>query len=232
MKKTSLTTYDQSIVDNCRIETLQDYWIDVPNRQIWIRGIEEASSVDVDGQEPGVEYMMATRVIMNLNMLRLDNNDPVTVHMHSCGGIWEEGMAIYDAIKSMPYHVTVISYTHARSMSSIIIQAADTRLLMPSSYMMLHFGSMGYEGEVPSFMSNAEKCKQDTKTMIDLYVTQMKTGRKFKDWTEKAIREFLLDKLYRKGDLFLTPSEAISWGLSDGIFERWTPGKKLIVKKR
>ncbi len=224
--------YDKSMIDSVAMETLQDYWVDLANREMWIRGIEESSAIENDGAEPGVEYMMATRTIMNLNALRLKGNDEVLVHMHTCGGMWEEGMAIYDAISAMPYNVTILSYTHARSMSSLILQAADERLLMPSSYMMLHYGKYAVDAEFTTAMSNVDRAKYDTKRMLDIYVERMVSGRKFKDWTVEAIRKFLVEQLDKRADVFLTPREAINWGLADGIFEKWTPGKKRVVKKR
>lgn len=225
-------TADKSMIDSVAMETLQDYWIDIANREIWIRGIEEPSSIETEGAEPGVEYMMATRTIMNLNALRLKGNNEVLIHMHTCGGLWEEGMAIYDAISAMPYKVTILSYTHARSMSSLILQAADERLLMPSSYMMLHYGTLFFQGEATTVLSNVERAKYDAKRMLDIYVDNMMSGRKFKDWTEEAIRKFLVEQLDKRADVFLTPRQAIDWGLADGIFERWTQGKKRVVKKR
>lgn len=224
--------YDKNMVDSVTMETLQDYWIDLANREMWIRGIEESSSAEIEGAEPGVEYMMATRTIMNLNALRLKGSEEVLVHMHTCGGLWEEGMAIYDTISAMPYKVTILSYTHARSMSSLILQAADERLLMPSSYVMLHYGTLAFDGEATTVLSNIERAKYDSKRMLDIYVDSMTSGRKFKDWTEEAVRKFLVEQLDKKSDVFLTPREAINWGLADGIFEKWTPGKRRIVKKR
>ena len=45
--------------------------------------------------------------------------------MHSVGGNWNDGMAIFDAIELCQSYVTIIVYGQAESMSSIILQAAD-----------------------------------------------------------------------------------------------------------
>ena len=42
-------------------------------------------------------------------------------------------MAIFDAIKICRSHVTILVYGQAESMSSIILQAADKRIMMPNS---------------------------------------------------------------------------------------------------
>ncbi len=48
--------------------------------------------------------------------------------MHSVGGSWNDGMAIFDAIQLSKSYVTIISYGQAESMSSVILQAADKRV--------------------------------------------------------------------------------------------------------
>jgi ATP-dependent protease ClpP protease subunit len=117
------------------IQSVHDYWLDVDSRQMWIHGKHDYYRDEE--VEPGVEYMMATTVIKNLHvLLNHSESEPVVIHLHTCGGDYQEGMAIYDAIKSMPYYVNMINYTHARSMSSIIFQAADNRVMMPNSYFM------------------------------------------------------------------------------------------------
>lgn len=204
------------------IEQVHNQWIDVVRREIWIHGID-MNTDSYQGLEPGVEYMMATKVIKNLHILRNQSaTQPVTIHMHTCGGMYEEGMAIYDTIRMMPYHVTIISYTHARSMSSIIFQAADKRLMMPSSYFMFHLGTLELAGEARTVQTNAEFCKRSDETMIDIYTEKAQHGPKFKGWSKKKIRDLINREMEKKSDVFLTAPEAIEWGFADGIVKPWT----------
>ena len=92
------------------------YNLDLESNQIYLVGTEEYVSHEKD-DEPGVEYSMANRFIKNRNLIANHNSDPILIHMKTCGGYWEEGMAIYDAIIACPNKVTILSYTHARSMS-------------------------------------------------------------------------------------------------------------------
>ena len=213
-------TPDRVLSDAYTVESLQEYWVDLENRELWIRGAD-ASTVDMDSGEPGVEYMMATRTIMNLNLLRRRGNEPVLAHLHTCGGSWTEGMAIYDALRFMPYHVTALSYTHARSMSSLIFQAADLRLCMPNSYVMIHHGTLELSGEYSAVISNAKWAERDSKTMLDIYVEKAKGSKKFKGVAILDVRREMLSLMGQRGDVFLTPREAIEWGLADGIFDGW-----------
>jgi ATP-dependent Clp protease protease subunit len=204
-----------------RVEEIHDYWLDVENRELWLHGIESMEST-YESDEPGVEYMMSTRVIKNLHFLRHQSKDqPVTIHMQTCGGDVIQGMAMYDAIKSMPYHVTIISYTHARSMSSYLLQAADTRLLMPHSYFMFHWGTLGVYDHTNTVYSQVAFWKKYDDYLMDIYLEKAREGKKFKSWTDAKIRSHLEGLMDKKGDVFLSAEEAIEWGFADGIHEDW-----------
>jgi len=204
------------------IEIIHDKWIDVPRRQMWIHGMESDPSW-MELEEPGVEYMMATRVIKNLHILLRDSKTkPVTIHLHTCGGCCVEGFAIYDTIKAMPYKVTMISYTHARSMSSIILQAADNRILMPSSYYMFHEGTMVVEGTSKQVSSYVEfNNRYHDELMLDIYSKRLTRKGKFKGRPEKYIRKILKSYMDKKEDVYLTSREAIEWGFADKILHRF-----------
>ena len=205
--------------------TVHDNWIDIKNRQIWIHGVGDIDPVYNDGQEPGVEYQMSNKVIKNLQLLlSFSRKDPVTVHLHCCGGMVEEGMAIYDTIKAMPYKTRIISYTHARSMSSVILQAGDERLLLPNSCFMYHDGELfvgGTQKQVYSFVDFNKRYYD--KVIMDIYVDTLKNrgNSKFKNKSRKAIEEMLRDNMDKKEDVYLTSQEAVDWGFADGIFDNF-----------
>jgi len=214
------------------LESMHTHCVSIKHREIWIHGTPLDVDQSYEGIEPGVEYMMATRVIKNLHILRHQSpTEPVLVHLHTCGGIYQEGMAIYNTAKSMPYPITMLSYTHARSMSSIILQAADRRVLMPDSYFMFHYGSAGFYGEAKTYQSNAEFDKIGDKTMVDIYVSVAKNGKRFQGWTENRIRNHITSQMDRKSDVFLVPEEAVAWGFADEIFNGdWNGLKKFESK--
>jgi len=204
------------------VEQIHNYWIDLKHRQLWIHGVDMNNDTGYQGLEPGVEYMMATKVIKNLHIFRQQStSERVIIHLHTCGGSYTEGMAIYDAIKAMPYPVTIISYTHARSMSSIIFQAGNTRLMLPHSYFLFHLGTLEVGGEARTVHSNVDFAKMEEQAMIDIYVDKARKGLKFKGWTKDRIRALINREMEKKSDVFLTPQEAIDWGFADGILTTW-----------
>lgn len=194
--------------------------IDPDHNQIYLFGREDVD-VEMEHGEPGVEYKMANRFIKNLHYLSgRDAKRPILIHMKSCGGYVEEGMAIYDTIVSIPNPVTIINYTHARSMSSIILQAANKRIMMPNSYFMFHTGDLSLSGTNKQVHSIVEFDKRFTDIMLSVYAERMKHSphSKFKTWTISRIRDMLTHEMDRKEDVFLTAPEAVEWGFADEIF--------------
>ena len=145
--------------------------------------------------------------------MRANPDKPILIHMKTCGGDWDEGMAIYDSIKACPIPVTILSYTHARSMSSLIFLAANKRVMMPNSTFMFHDGSEGISGTVKQVKSYVKFGDYTSKIMLDIYVEALKEQGKFKNWSRKRIREMLRHEMDEKEDVYLLSKEALEWGL-------------------
>lgn len=128
-------------------------------------------------------------------------------------------MAIYDAIKSCPYPVTILSYTHARSMSSLIFQAANKRVMMPHSTFMFHDGTLAVDGTVKQVTSEVEFGKVAEKQMMKIYVDSMKGHGKFQSRSRKFIEEWLREQMDKKEDVFLTAEQAVELGFADKVFD-------------
>lgn len=197
------------------IESIHGQSIDLKQREIYLHGYHGPFDDD-----PGVEYRMATTLIKNIRYLDSLKNEPILIHMHSIGGNWGDGMAIYDAIKLARSHVTIVVYGQAESMSSIILQAADNRIMMPNSYFMSHYGSSSSAG---NFLDTQNWAKFESiilDTMLDIYVESCMKGKFFKekytDPTESKVRTFIKKKL-KDGDWYLNSNEAVYYGFADGV---------------
>jgi ATP-dependent protease ClpP protease subunit len=171
---------------------LHEYGLDLKSNHIYLFGVEDYGP-GLDGFEPGIEYVIANRFIKNFNLLmRVNPDTPIVIHMKTNGGFWEEGMAIYDTIRSCPWPVTILNYTHARSMSSIIFQAANKRVMMPNSSFMFHDGTFGIEGTVKQVKSAVTFGEVADKTMLEIYAKMMQapTRSKFgfaKKWIKRRM---------------------------------------------
>lgn len=203
---------------NVQIDTLNDihnYGIDLRNREIWLHGY--VANTDED---PGVDYRMASTFAKNIRILDTINNLPIIVHMHSIGGNWNDGMAIYDAIRMTKSHVTIIAYGQAESMSSIVLQAADKRIMTPNSYFMCHYGSVTFSGNLLDVQSAIDQEKKCTEKMMDIYVESAKNGKFFKENVQNISNQKIKNYIKRKmkdGDWYLSANEAVYYGFADGV---------------
>ena len=192
---------------------VQEYSINFDTREIYLHGYIE----DDQDEEPGVDYRMTTNFVKNLHILSTANEKPILIHMMTCGGCWNFGMAIYDAIKACRNHVTILAYSHARSMSSLILQAADSRVLMPHADFLIHFGSLEQSGNYTSVKQEMSQSEVGTEQMLDVYVNKCKDSKKYKGRTEKYIRKQLEDKMNMKQEWYIDLREVINMNLADAV---------------
>lgn len=217
MSKLGKHSYDVNALN-----TVHDCGLDLAAREIWLVPNDEyAVGVgDTLPSDPGVDYTMTTRFLKNLHILMNAGKDPILIHMKTFGGDWDQGIAIYDAIKSCACHVTIVNYTAARSMSSLIYSAADLRVMMPHSKFMFHMGSAAYQGTAKQFQTEAKELAAMDEQMLSIYVSIMKSRSKL--WKYKSIescKDWLRDQMNKKEEVYLTAKEAIKHGFADKIFE-------------
>jgi ATP-dependent protease ClpP protease subunit len=204
---------------------INDYVDDV----IWITPNTKAhySWYEIDDQTPFVKVKITgtkkwsnkyAQRVYNLTVAEDNSYVANRVVVHNCGGFWEEGMAIYDAIVACPNKVTVLNYMHARSMSSIIFQAADKRVMMPHSTFMFHEGSIEFSGTPKMFRTTHEQELIALKIMIGIYIDAMKKKGKLRKKSRKEIENWLVGQMDKKEDVFLSAKEAVAYGFADEIF--------------
>jgi len=217
--RTPIKNSDRFFTELSEVEVIHNYNVDIRNREIFISG--EDSTTEIGGAEPGVDHILSARIIRNLRLLTNRSDKPILIHMKTCGGDWNEGMAIYDAIKLCPVYITILNYTHARSMSSIILQAAGNRVMMPHSSFMFHHGTYGDEGEMKTVMATMEWYKRSIDIMCNLYVDSMKNTPHSK-WNKSSrdkIRQWLDEQMDKKNDVFLSAADAVQHGFADSVFD-------------
>ena len=140
--------------------------------------------------------------------------------MLSCGLNLCDGLAIYDDFKFSRSHVTILVYGQAESMSSIILQAADKRIMMPNAHFMCHYGSSANAGSYLDTQNWAKFEKKILEDMLDIYAANCTKGKFFKEHykqpTEEKVKGFIKRKL-KSGDWYLTSHEAVYYGFADNV---------------
>jgi ATP-dependent Clp protease protease subunit len=201
-----------------RLSDIHSYGLDVSKRTIYLQNKEEV-------ENSGVDYRMSQVFLKNIKILELINDDaPITIYMQSEGGCWYAGMGIYDAIKQSRCKTTIVAYNQAESMSSIILQAANRRILMPNCIFMCHYGSSDTTGDFLSAQNFASVDKHNMYTMIDVYAERcIKTGKYFKDRGDSfsKVKTYIKRKM-KDGDWYLTAEQAVYYGFADAVFSKST----------
>ena len=198
------------------VQDLHNFSIDVQGREIFLN-----SHIADCEEESGVDWRMATKFNKNIRLLTTGSmkEQPILIHMHTVGGNWEDGLAIYDIIKSCTNtQVTIIAYAHARSMSSIIFQAADTRIFMPNAIWLMHMGDMGFDGQAQSFEAEAAWAKKDHDRMLDIYVESAYGSMAYRGKSKKQIKNLIDRGLRLKQEWYMSARDAISHGYGDAVF--------------
>lgn len=191
--------------------------IDIKNREIFLHNFNAGED------NPGVDYRMAHNFIKNIRILENISKDNILIHLHSIGGSWNDGIAIFDAIKSCECYITILVHGQAESMSSVILQAADFRVMMPNAYFMCHYGStevVGNHLDVHNYMMHE---KDISENMFNIYADKCINGEffknKYKTPTVEKVKIFLKNK-FKNGDWYLNSQDAINYGFADSILIR------------
>ena len=200
-------------IDN-QINDIHNFSIDVKNREMYLHS-------HIDGQEEGgVDYRAAVTFEKNIRYLNTLSNDPILVHMHLPGGDWQDCLGMYDTIKTSKAKVIILAYAKAESSSSFLFQAADLRILMPNTNVMIHYGSFSMDGEhskaaVAGIQWNEKECDK----MIDIFTDRCMESElaKQKNWKKMMARKHIVSQLANKCDWILTANEAVEYGFADGV---------------
>lgn len=189
--------------------------VDTDNRIIYLQEREDSSS-----DSSGVDFRMAQTLIKNINVLQKLSFDPITIYMQTVGGCWFSGLGIYDVIKFCKCKTTIIGYSQICSMGTIIMQAADRRVLMPNCMFMCHYGSSDHSGDYLSSQNFSAVDKKNMQTMIDIYSERCyRTGQFFRrsDRSLSQVKTYIKRKM-KDGDWYLSASDAVELGFIDHVF--------------
>lgn len=187
------------------IDKFHDYSIHIPSRTLFM-GNEDN---DIEHGASGTDGGMAERMIKNLHILEHLNSEPITILMDNIGGDEYHGFAIYDAIRACESEVTIKVLGHAMSMGSIILQAADKRIMAPTSRQMIHYGTWGVHDH-----AKTSRKWSDEGVRIDEWMEKM-----YLEKIHGKVPDFSLAKLKKMldHDTFLTARESVNLGLADEV---------------
>jgi ATP-dependent Clp protease, protease subunit len=142
-------------------------------------------------------------------LLYLDAEDPgkdISLYVNSPGGSAYAGMAIYDAMQYVQSDVSTVCLGMGMSAAAMVLcgGAAGKRYALPNSKIMIHQGSAGFRGTPADIQIAAREVLSMTRRMAELIA--LHSGQEL----DKVMRD--IDR-----DRFMTPEEAVEYGLVDEI---------------
>lgn len=131
---------------------------------------------------------------------------PISLYINSPGGVVTSGLAMYDTMRYIRAPVHTLCMGTACSMGSFLLMAGEAgeRAALPNTSILIHQPSGGFQGQTSDMLIHAEQMKRTKHRMISLYAAHC--GRSYESF-ERA-----MDR-----DHFMTPEEALEWGLIDRI---------------
>lgn len=150
-------------------------------------------------------------------LLHLEAENPskeISMYINSPGGVVTSGLSIYDTMQYIKPKVSTLVVGQAASMGSILSVGGEKgmRFSLPSSRIMVHQPSGGFQGQASDIMIHAAETQKIKDKLIDIYV-------KHTSQTKKSV-EKALDR-----DNFMSPEEAKDWGHIDEIVENRAKGE-------
>lgn len=154
----------------------------------------------IDGKSAG-ELIMRM-----LELASKSNTSPISLYINSPGGVVDDTMAIYDTMQYLKCDIQTICIGQACSGAAIILASGTKgkRMALPHSKIMMHQPYGGVTGQAADIQIQAREMKKIKATLNE--IISIHSGKSVADIAPALER-----------DHFLTPQEAIAFGIIDSI---------------
>ena len=137
-----------------------------------------------------------------------DPNKDIQIYINSPGGSVTAGLAIYDTMQQITPQIVTICFGVAASMGAFLLSGGTKgkRLALPNSRIMIHQPLGGAQGQAVEIEIQAKEILYLKKTLNTLLAEH--TGQKLAKIEEDTERDY-----------FLSPDEAVDYGLIDKVIK-------------
>lgn len=156
-----------------------------------------------------IDDNVANLVVAQLLYAESENADKdVQLYINSPGGSVTAGLAIYDTMQLINCDVSTLCVGQAASMGAFLLAggAKGKRICLPNSRVMIHQPSGGSQGQASDIEIQAKEI---------LYLRE-RMNTLLAEHTGKTVDEIASDT---ERDFFLTPAEAVKYGMIDRVQE-------------
>lgn len=154
-----------------------------------------------------VEDHMANLAIAQMLFLESENpSKEINLYINSPGGSVSSAMAIYDTMQFVKPDVRTLCFGQAASAGALLLAsgAHGKRQCLPHSLVMIHQVLGGYQGQGTDIQIHAKQTKRVSDQLTEILAKH--TGKSFEQIERDTNRDY-----------FLTPEEALEYGLIDSI---------------
>jgi len=159
----------------------------------------------------GINDQVSDSLVAQLFFLEAEDPDKdIQIYINSPGGSVTAGMAIYDTMQQISPDIVTICVGVAASMGAFLLSggAKGKRLALPNSRIMIHQPLGGAQGQAVEIEIQAKEILFLKKTLNSLLAEH--TGQPLEKINEDTERDY-----------FLSPSEAVEYGLIDKVIKKW-----------
>ena len=157
-----------------------------------------------------IDDNVANLVVAQMLFCESENADKdVQLYINSPGGSVTAGLAIYDTMQFVNCEVSTLCIGQAASMGAFLLAGGQKgkRYCLPNSRVMIHQPSGGSQGQASDIEIQAKEILFLRKRMNEIMASH--TGRSVDELAKDTER-----------DNFMTPEEALSFGLIDEVVEK------------
>ena len=155
----------------------------------------------------GINDQVSDSLVAQLLFLEADDPEKdIQIYINSPGGSVTAGLAIYDTMQQIAPDVVTICFGVAASMGAFLLSGGTKgkRLALPNSRIMIHQPLGGAQGQAVEIEIQAKEILFLKKTLNSLLAEH--TGQTLEKINEDTERDY-----------FLSPSEAVQYGLIDKV---------------
>ena len=150
---------------------------------------------------------VANNIMAQLIFLESENPEKdITLYINSPGGYVSAGLAIYDTMQHIRPNIATICIGNSVSMAAVLLAAGSKgkRYALPNSRIMLHQPSGAASGQSSDIQIHAKEIMRTRETLAE--IVSKHSGRSLEEVYKKTDRDF-----------YLSPSEALEFGIIDEI---------------